>query len=228
MTYFLEFGKTAHSKRIPEKYYYMPNNLIKSMLDGLFEGDGYTKKHRKIMELATVSGELAYQVAFLLNRIGYNANVNKSRNSGKYTVSYSIMDKLVRRYSDGNRQFVECVGKSKFKKNMDVYNIGVEKSNTYTANGLVVHNCGAHNHMLGCVHTGIFRINQTTEKVEWLRQMIIDTGGYLNYEGSYANMKQLPPLKLGSPKIRMLVKRNTLRKDGKKKDIIKKDIHVSL
>lgn len=78
-----------------------------------------------------------------------------------------------------------------------------------------------HNHMLGCVHTGIFKINPTTEKVEWLRQMIVDTGGYLNYEDSYANMKQLPPVKLGSPKIRLFIKR-----DGK--DNVHKDIHVSL
>jgi hypothetical protein len=84
--------------------------------------------------------------------------------------------------------------------------------------------CGAHNHLLGCVHTGVFKINETTEKVEFLRQMIIDTGGYISYENSYANMKQLPPLKLGSPKIRLLIKRN--EKEGK--DVVRKDIHVSL
>jgi hypothetical protein len=81
--------------------------------------------------------------------------------------------------------------------------------------------CGAHNHMLGCVHSGIFRINETTEQVEFIRQMLIDCGGYLNYDGSYANMKMLPPVKLGSPKIRMLIKRSG-------KDEVKKDIHVSL
>ena len=81
--------------------------------------------------------------------------------------------------------------------------------------------CGAHNHMLGVVHSGVFRINETTEQVEFVRQMIIDCGGYISYEGSYANMKQLPPLKLGSPKIRMLIKRGS-------KDEVHKDIHVSL
>ena len=80
---------------------------------------------------------------------------------------------------------------------------------------------GAHNHMLGCIHTGIFRINPTTSKVEWLRQMIIDSGGYLNYEDSYANQKQMPPTKLGSPRIHFIIKRNG-------KDEVHKDIHVSI
>ena len=80
---------------------------------------------------------------------------------------------------------------------------------------------GAHNHMLGCVHDGIFKINETTGSVDFLRQMFIDCGGYLGYEDSYANKKQLPPVKLGSPKIRLLVKRNG-------KDEVRKDIHVSL
>ena len=89
----------------------------------------------------------------------------------------------------------------------------------------IICNCdgylGAHNHMLGVVHTGIFKVNETTEKIEFLRQMVIDCGGYISYEDSYANQKQLPPLKLGSPKIRLLIKR-----DGK--DNVHKDIHVSL
>jgi hypothetical protein len=81
--------------------------------------------------------------------------------------------------------------------------------------------CGAHNHMLGVVHTGIYKVNPTSERVEFLRQMIIDTGGYINYEDSYASMKELPPMKLGSPKIRLLIKQ-------KHDKSIDKDIHVSL
>jgi len=84
--------------------------------------------------------------------------------------------------------------------------------------------CGAHNHLLGCVHTAVRRINPTKGTVDELRQMIIDTGGYLSYDGSYANKKQLPPLKLGSPRIRLAVK----RKKSNGKEIVTKDIHVSL
>lgn len=89
----------------------------------------------------------------------------------------------------------------------------------------IVCNCdaylGGHNHMLGVVHTGIFKVNETAGKLEFLRQMVVDCGGYLNYEDSYANKKQLTPSKLGSPKIRFFIKRNG-------KDEVHKDIHVSI
>jgi len=80
---------------------------------------------------------------------------------------------------------------------------------------------GSHNHMLGCVHTQIYKVNENEGRVDALRQMLIDTGGFLNYEGSYANEKMLPPVKLGSPKIRLFIKRDS-------KDKVHKDIHVSL
>ncbi len=79
---------------------------------------------------------------------------------------------------------------------------------------------GSHNHALGCFHTIVYRVNPTTEKIEELRQMLVDCGGYLSYRGSYAETRQLPPLKIGSPRIHFIIKRN--------KNEVKKDIHVSL
>jgi hypothetical protein len=84
--------------------------------------------------------------------------------------------------------------------------------------------CGAHNHMLGCAHVCIKRANPTLGKIETIRQMLVDTGGYLNYNDSYAEMKQLPPVKIGSPRLHLIIKRN--KKDNK--DVIHKDIHVSI
>jgi len=99
------------------------------------------------------------------------------------------------------------------------------KMNRVDKNRQIICNCdfyaSGHNHLLGVAHTGIFRVNETTEKVEFLRQMLVDTGGYLSYVDSYANKKQMPPVKLGSPKIRLLIKRGS-------NDDIKKDVHVSL
>jgi len=89
----------------------------------------------------------------------------------------------------------------------------------------IIGNCdfyaGAHNHALMCGHSIIFKVNETTEKIEELRQMILTTGGYLSFNGSYAEEKMLNPLKLGSPKITMIVKRGS-------NDEVKKDIHISL
>jgi hypothetical protein len=73
---------------------------------------------------------------------------------------------------------------------------------------------GAHNHMLGVVPVTTGVINASHKKVDYPQQWLVDCGSYLKWEGSYAEAKQLPPNKLGSPKIRL---------DG-----LKKDIHVSL
>ena len=81
--------------------------------------------------------------------------------------------------------------------------------------------CGGHNHSLSCSHNVIFKVNETTEKIEHFRQMIVTTGGYLDYPDSYAEAKMLPPLKVGSPRLHLFIKRDAA-------DEVKKDIHVSL
>lgn len=63
--------------------------------------------------------------------------------------------------------------------------------------------CGAHNHLLGVVHTSIFSFCQRTNKVKQKKQLLIDTGGYLEYDESYAEAKMLVPVKIGSPRIRL-------------------------
>jgi hypothetical protein len=83
---------------------------------------------------------------------------------------------------------------------------------------------GAHNHQLSCSHDVIFRVNETAEKIEELRQMKITTGGYLEFNESYVESSMMPPVKLGSPRIHLFVKQIG---KGKTADV-KKDIHVSL
>ena len=69
--------------------------------------------------------------------------------------------------------------------------------------------CGAHNHLLSCAHTIIKKVNETTEVIEDLRQMVVTTGGYLQFDNSYVEEKMLPPLKIGSPRIHIFVKQGT-------------------
>lgn len=228
MTHFLYFGKTSHSKRIPQEYMFLDNELTKEIIDGLCAGDGFKKNSREIMTLTTVSKELAYQTGFLLNRIGFNSNIRADKNVA-YHVSYSLAKKLTRRYKDKNHTYVEVVNVWNYKDNLDVYNLSVEDSNTYTANGLIVHNCSGHNHLLGVAHRIIHVVDRTYSRVEQLRQMLVDCGGFLEWNGSYAESKQLPPLKIGSPRINLFIKRKTIRDEvGKRNDEITKDIHVSI
>jgi len=96
----------------------------------------------------------------------------------------------------------------------------------------IIPNCdfyaGAHNHMLGCVHSQVYSIAHSTKsreyRIEPIRQMIIDTGGYLDYPDSYAEQMMLSPVKMGSPRIHLFTK----EKITDSSVINEKDIHVSI
>ena len=76
--------------------------------------------------------------------------------------------------------------------------------------------CGSHNHMLGVAVTEIPCCDKWGKRIYILRQFIIDCGGFLEWNNSYAERRQLPPMRIGAPRIRL---------DGSKHS---KDIHVSL
>lgn len=75
--------------------------------------------------------------------------------------------------------------------------------------------CGSHNHQLGAVVSEyiFMKANGTHDK---RKRWFVDCGGYLDWEGSYAERSMLPPTKIGSARIRF---------DGKPD---KRDIHISI
>lgn len=84
--------------------------------------------------------------------------------------------------------------------------------------------CGSHNHMLGVIHGVTQIVNETEAKIDTVRQMLVDTGGYLEWNETYAEKMMLAPLKVGSPRIHFIVK----RKKDKGKEVVSKDIHISI
>lgn len=76
---------------------------------------------------------------------------------------------------------------------------------------------GGHNHRLITGEPMVWNIDGTHERVQPLRQVLVDSGSYLDWSDSYAEMKQMTPNKLGSPRLRL---------SGEKRQ--NKDIHVSL
>ena len=62
---------------------------------------------------------------------------------------------------------------------------------------------GGHNHDLITSPNEGFRVDERSGKVSRFRQYFVDCGGYLDWNGSYAEAKMLPPLKIGSPRIRL-------------------------
>jgi hypothetical protein len=63
--------------------------------------------------------------------------------------------------------------------------------------------CGSHNHQLGVIPVTTRSVDTSHGTIQTLRQMLVDTGSYMGWEGGYAEAKMMPPGKIGSPRIRM-------------------------
>jgi hypothetical protein len=85
----------------------------------------------------------------------------------------------------------------------------IDKMRTSTISNADIY-FGSHNHSLSAAIVQKNDYNPFSETVEVRDQHIISCGGYLEWNGSYAEAIQLEPMKIGSPRVRL---------DGKKKDI---------
>ena len=75
---------------------------------------------------------------------------------------------------------------------------------------------GGHNHSKALGEDSIAYLSKSGNgkaTIKYRRIVYVDTGSFLNYDDSYAEMKQLPPSNTGAPRIRM---------NG-----VKKDLHIS-
>ena len=149
-----QFGHGAINKHLNESILDLPINMLKSFLDGYMSADGcFTQGLNKA---SSISKELIYGlgqcVAKVYNRpfsIYYNKRkptcVIEGRTVNQHN-GYQItwkndknkQDKAF--YEDG---YIWCPINGLEKEEYDglVYNMEVENDNSYTANGIIVHNC---------------------------------------------------------------------------------------
>lgn len=152
-------GKGAGNKRVPPFIFDLPAELQRCVLNGYISGDGYIRHRGESEELCcgTASRELAYGIARMIRnvyRVGANVSVRKPKdgvidgrtlkaNYPCYCVTASLTSKVsVNVCKDGFMwQMVKDVEPCREK--VDVYNLSVWEDNTYGANDVVAHNCGA-------------------------------------------------------------------------------------
>lgn len=152
-------GKGAGNKRVPPFVFDLPAELQRCVLNGYISGDGYIRHRGESEELCcgTASRELAYGIARMIRnvyRVGANVSVRKPKdgvidgrtlkaNYPCYCVTASLTSKVsVNVCKDGFMwQMVKDVEPCREK--VDVYNLSVWEDNTYGANDVVAHNCGA-------------------------------------------------------------------------------------
>ena len=148
-----KFGEYADKKFLAEEVYFLPKKLALAFLSGYFDADGCYCDDT--ISFSSVSKELAYGIKYLVNKyykvacsITSYENHNQTicgrivHTKKVYAGSFKINRKLQSHYFVENNYImspyktVEEINEMKV-----VYNLSVDEDESYTANGMVVHNC---------------------------------------------------------------------------------------
>lgn len=146
-------GRGASNKTIPSYMFDMPVDLLKGFIDGYMSGDGcYTNG---LYKASSVNKKLIYGLAQLVAKVYkqpyriYKSIRNPTSIIENRTInqlpSYQLIWKTEKKkqdkafYEDGFIWFP--INKIEENKKVDVYDIEVENNHSFTANGVIVHNC---------------------------------------------------------------------------------------
>ncbi len=160
-------GKGAKNKTLSEVVMSAPKEYIIEFLIGLYRGDGHIRSDcntKALVNYVSASRNLTQQVHLLLTRFGIYGQIKirqhaDNRKTWAINVNgegaYRLIELLrfnityAKRKRASHQQYfeyggyfcgvIESIEARKFDD--QVYNIEVEKDNSYIANGIVVHNC---------------------------------------------------------------------------------------
>lgn len=150
-------GHGSKSKVLSKEIMNAPLDFQDKLIKTYATGDGWERSPGNYI-LRTSSETLAYQIQMIGNRLGYFPSISSAdqkplnirgttyKCSRSWAVEYSTS---IRSNLGKNNVDSETVGyllRSKANKDFDglVYNFEVENTNSYIANGLLVHNCHPH------------------------------------------------------------------------------------
>jgi len=154
-----EVGRGAGNKKIPPYVFQMPLKLQKAVLNGYLSGDGFIRQRGRGIEVAasTASRELAYGIARLIRNV-YHAPANISKRSAKsgqingreihanypcYAITASLTTSATLSVIGDEIIWQPVKSVEPVSGTTTVYNLSVLEDNTYAANDIIVHNCGA-------------------------------------------------------------------------------------
>ncbi len=164
------FGEDAFNKKIPESIMKLSPEEQKPLLVGLFRGDGYCNLERDGSRFgySTISPVLANQIKILLLRQQISVSLYREKARKKDGVNHresyrihigqrgslknmcDLMQvvyapasyKSVDDWFDKNYMFTPITGVEESPYSGYVYNLEVEKSNSFVSEGYSLHNCG--------------------------------------------------------------------------------------
>lgn len=150
------FGRYANNKQIPEFVLNLPINLLKEFFEGYHGADGSTLSKDSTVHLTTVSKNMAIMLPRCIAKLyGRHCRLTitpskietiegrEVNSKEKYRISFTEdKRKCDRSHIIDSHICLSVSSISKFNKEEDVYNLTVEDDESYTANNVIVHNCG--------------------------------------------------------------------------------------
>ena len=159
--YIKNAGSGVGNKRIPSYIFELPLPLQKCVLDGFLSSNKDFSEGKPTITITTASRLLAHSLVQLIKNV-YETSANivvidkdKLNSQDKVIQGHKITHnhssyKVIFSLSNKKSDFVEDdllwipVKKVETLENKEtVYNLSVSEDNTYVANGIIVHNCGA-------------------------------------------------------------------------------------
>lgn len=145
------FHVGAVEKRLPAWLHTMPREYRSAFLDGYELADGHRERSGEILAFTTVSRALAIGVRVLLNQDGRAASIGVTQNSRDLRIDGRCVNERpcyrIRSYEKARSfQFADgrgwgLVRSVKPAGRYRVYNLAVDEDESYTADGIFVHNC---------------------------------------------------------------------------------------
>jgi len=131
------FGEHFDGKFIHPMFMKLPLEKQRCLIDGIWRGDGTVNKTNKTINLK--NERLLYQVYTILNRLRLYPSLFLS----SWSVSY--LENCINQHKFYHNGFLFKKIHKINKENYDgkVYNLNVDKYNSYIANNLAVHNCNS-------------------------------------------------------------------------------------
>lgn len=147
------FGSGATGKYIFKEVFFYEPKYINALLEGYFDADGSSDANR--IQASSVSKQLIYGIKYLVNKYlkrpcglqnqKQHSNIIEGRKVNThdvYTISFPEQKKKQKHYIiKDNYIFAPYKSIETINEPTTVYNLSVEEDESYTANGLVVHNC---------------------------------------------------------------------------------------
>ncbi|MBU0668053.1 Fe-S cluster assembly protein SufB [Patescibacteria group bacterium] len=164
-------GKGSRTKVLGKEIIGLPWEKVRPLIDCYFKGDGSVyKKGRHMIRASTASEHLARQIQELLSRGGYYASINIRKGGQDTIMGRKIIrhDQYVLYYSPAKRwsevrktdNYFLVPIKNIEKEDYDgfVFNLDVNKPDSYLVRGFAVHNCTAPTYSSDSLHAAVVEI----------------------------------------------------------------------